>query len=311
MVAFHEAFADIVAIFQHFTLPGLLLDQIQRTRGNLRSNGLLAQLAAQFARATGQGDALRNALGDVRQRGRAPAPGPVRARAGPSSRTSAARSSWPRCSMPSSGCTRAAIADLRRIATGGTGVLPDGDIHPDLARRFAEEAVGCRSACSTCAFARSTTCRPSTSPSATFSARSSPPTPTSSRTIRRRYRLAFIEAFRDRGHLSARRSRPRRGRAALEVRSIPRPWRCIESVLPPAAVLRTMVAAYESTRDDRPSSGKRGEYVGFVETLQGWAISARPQNCSSRPRASGSARRWRLDVRAHDVGTWASVIRAT
>ena len=33
------------------------------------------------------------------------------------------------------------VADLRRIATGGTGELPKGDIHPDLAHRFAEEAV--------------------------------------------------------------------------------------------------------------------------------------------------------------------------
>ena len=33
------------------------------------------------------------------------------------------------------------MADLRRIATKGTGILPEGDIHPDLAKRFADEAV--------------------------------------------------------------------------------------------------------------------------------------------------------------------------
>src|SRR6185503_3133109 len=35
------------------------------------------------------------------------------------------------------------IADLYRIATQGTGVLPEGDIHPDLAARLAEEAARC------------------------------------------------------------------------------------------------------------------------------------------------------------------------
>ena len=37
--------------------------------------------------------------------------------------------------------TSRGCATCRRIATGGTGVLPTGDIHPDLARRFADEAA--------------------------------------------------------------------------------------------------------------------------------------------------------------------------
>ena len=32
--AFHEAFADIVALLQHFTYPEMLRDQIGPTRGN-------------------------------------------------------------------------------------------------------------------------------------------------------------------------------------------------------------------------------------------------------------------------------------
>ena len=56
MLAFHEAFADIVAIFQHFTLPGLLLDQIQRTKGNLGlMDSFLSTLAVQFGKATLRG----------------------------------------------------------------------------------------------------------------------------------------------------------------------------------------------------------------------------------------------------------------
>lgn len=33
VLAFHEAFADIVALFQHFTFPEVLKHQIARTRG--------------------------------------------------------------------------------------------------------------------------------------------------------------------------------------------------------------------------------------------------------------------------------------
>src|SRR5205823_5679331 len=33
------------------------------------------------------------------------------------------------------------VADLKRIATGGTGVLPEGDLHPDLVKRMANEAA--------------------------------------------------------------------------------------------------------------------------------------------------------------------------
>jgi hypothetical protein len=61
--AFHEAFADIVALFQHFTYSNVLESQIRKTRGNLDTENLLSQLAQQFGRATGRGAALRDALG--------------------------------------------------------------------------------------------------------------------------------------------------------------------------------------------------------------------------------------------------------
>lgn len=48
VLAFHEAFADIVALFQHFSYPGVLRDQISRTRGELDKESLLGQLAQQF-----------------------------------------------------------------------------------------------------------------------------------------------------------------------------------------------------------------------------------------------------------------------
>ena len=67
-------------------------------------------------------------------------------------------------------------ADLLRIYTGGTGVLPTGAIHPDLVRRLADEAAKSAATSSTCASVRSTTCRPLTSRSASTCAASSPRT---------------------------------------------------------------------------------------------------------------------------------------
>ncbi len=265
MVAFHEAFADIVAIFQHFTLPGLLLDQIQRVRGNLRSNGLLAQLAGQFARATNQGDALRNALGEfdsegVRQR---PDPSALGRTFEPHERgailVAAVFDAFVRM-------YDSRIADLRRIATGGTGVLPDGDIHPDLARRFAEEAVRLSQRVLNMCI-RSIDYLPPVDVTfgdflrALITADTDfyPDDP-------RRYRLAFVEAFRDRGIYP------------IDVRALAEDalrWKpidpddrvIVESYLPPAAVLRTMVAAYEST-EMTDLLGQGGEYRE-METLQG------------------------------------------
>jgi hypothetical protein len=62
VLAFHEGFADIVAIFQHFTFPSVLREAIRRSAGDLRSAEELAALAAQFGHATGRGNALRSAI---------------------------------------------------------------------------------------------------------------------------------------------------------------------------------------------------------------------------------------------------------
>lgn len=62
VLAFHEAFADIVALFQHFTMADSLRDQIARARGDLSRETLLAQLAVQFGQAE-QRRALRDYIG--------------------------------------------------------------------------------------------------------------------------------------------------------------------------------------------------------------------------------------------------------
>lgn len=65
VLALHEAFSDIVAIFQHFTFPEVLRHQIARARGDLKQRNLLGQLAQQFGQTLGRGGALRDALGKI------------------------------------------------------------------------------------------------------------------------------------------------------------------------------------------------------------------------------------------------------
>lgn len=142
VLAFHEAFADIVALFQHFTYPGVLRDQIARTRGNLKGENMLAQLAQQFGRATQRGGALRDALGTINPKTgdwepRPPKPDILEALPEPHDRgailVAAIFGAFAKVYDQRT-------ADLYRIATDGTGVLREGDIHPDLCNRLAEEA---------------------------------------------------------------------------------------------------------------------------------------------------------------------------
>src|SRR5262249_23263809 len=69
VLAFHEAFADIVALFQHFTLPEALRNQIARTRGDLARQNLLGELAQQFGAGIEKFGALRSAIGKTNAKG--------------------------------------------------------------------------------------------------------------------------------------------------------------------------------------------------------------------------------------------------
>ena len=141
--AFHEAFADIVALFQHFSQPEALRDQISRTRGDLASQNLLGQLAYQFGQAIGGHGALRDAIGHwdrEQQRWVAHDPHPEDY---PNAMEAHDRGAILVAAMFDAFLTiyRARIADLLRISTGGSGVLPEGNLHPDLVNRLAEEAT--------------------------------------------------------------------------------------------------------------------------------------------------------------------------
>jgi hypothetical protein len=143
VLAFHEAFADIVALLQHFSYQGVLRDQIARTRGSFASENMLGQLAQQFGRAAGRRGALRDALGHIdeasgRWQPLPPDPTVLESTTEPHGRgavlVAAVFAAFKKV-------YRSRTADLFRIATEGTGVLPEGDIHPDLAARLAEEAA--------------------------------------------------------------------------------------------------------------------------------------------------------------------------
>jgi hypothetical protein len=127
--AFHEAFADIVALFQQFTYRDLVRREIARARGDLSAASLLGGLARQFGEGTGQS-------------------GPLRRYAQPDAKLSydTTFSAHARGSLLVSAVYRAFLAiverrtaDLVRLATGGSGMLAAGAIHPDLVARLTEQ----------------------------------------------------------------------------------------------------------------------------------------------------------------------------
>jgi hypothetical protein len=158
VAAFHEAFADIVSLFQHFSVKQTLLDTIQRTGGLLHQSDLepdakagsggpmiigemsganpLLQLARQFGESMGHRGGLRSALGTP------PVPETLANTFEPHARGA---------------ILVAAVFDafftvyltrtrnLMRIARAGGAPPGAGEIHPDLADRLASEASKCAS----------------------------------------------------------------------------------------------------------------------------------------------------------------------
>ena len=69
-LAFHEAFSDLVAIFQHFRHRDLVSNAIMRCRGNIKEAEMLTDLARQFGHTTkSDGGALRTSVDDYRADG--------------------------------------------------------------------------------------------------------------------------------------------------------------------------------------------------------------------------------------------------
>jgi hypothetical protein len=134
MLAFHEAFADLVALFQHFSMPESLLHAIKQASGKVMEKNSLGELAQQFGSASGMHGALRSfigqaARGDYKKFQGQPDPHLLGAVL-----VSAVFAAFDTV-------YRARTADLIRLATGGSGILPQGAISDDLAQRLADEAA--------------------------------------------------------------------------------------------------------------------------------------------------------------------------
>ncbi|MBI1344885.1 hypothetical protein GC163_01200 [bacterium] len=143
MLAFHEAFSDIVALLQHFSHMDVLRDQIAKSRGDLQSQGLLGQMAVQFGEAMGEHrGGLRKYLAEQLDDGtfvpKKPDPSAYSEVTEPHDRGAILVAAVFGAFLK---IYRDRTRDLYRLVSNGTGVLPEGEIHPDLVNRLAREAT--------------------------------------------------------------------------------------------------------------------------------------------------------------------------
>lgn len=148
-LAFHEAFADIVALLGHFAPGPVLRHELARSRGSLREPGLLTGLAQQFGRATGRSGALRYALDLLREEAETAPPLVRFPTAKPPPRYHEVREAHARGGFLVAAVFDAFVtiyerrtADLLRLAfPEGRGGREAADLPPDLVARLAAEAA--------------------------------------------------------------------------------------------------------------------------------------------------------------------------
>jgi hypothetical protein len=133
--AFHEAFADLVALFLHFGYPDVVRHALRVSRGKLRHASVLADIARQFGETTGAGRALRSAIAGLDDDG-------------PASKYDAALELHQLGAVLVGAIYEAfAVVFERktardiRLATNGSGELAAGELPPDLLDVLAEKAV--------------------------------------------------------------------------------------------------------------------------------------------------------------------------
>jgi hypothetical protein len=134
MLAFHEGFADIIALLQRFTFRSVVEDQIRSSRGDMLSpESMLGDLAIQFGQAVSSNRrALRSFLVSMD-----PNPAKFHTVTEPHTRggllVAAVFDAFARL-------YKYRVADLLRLASNGTGILASGEIDPDLVKRLSKEA---------------------------------------------------------------------------------------------------------------------------------------------------------------------------
>lgn len=127
--AFHEAFADIVALFQHFSLKELVSFEMAKVRSDVSAASLLSGIAKQFGEGSGRAGPLRDYSASDLDYDKTFEP-------------------HKRGSILVFAVYQAFLAiidrriqDIVRLATGGSGVLPAGALHPGLVDRLTEETA--------------------------------------------------------------------------------------------------------------------------------------------------------------------------
>ena len=135
VVAFHEAFADLVAIFQHFSYEKVVQAAMQRSRGRLEEARLLTGIAQQFGDTTGLSTSLRSAIDELDDSGK-----PVRLydpHAEPHQLGSVLVAAVFEAFIT---VFKRKTARYIRLATNGSGELPPGEMPADLQSILAREA---------------------------------------------------------------------------------------------------------------------------------------------------------------------------
>lgn len=129
VLAFHEAFSDLVAVLQRFTYRDVVRAGLRGARGDVRSAPLLTEIAKQFGQTIGMKSSLRDAVnGTEFKYGEATAPhelGQVLVAA---------------VFEAFSNVYAAKSKRLVKLATNGTARLPEGDLPELLIELLSEEA---------------------------------------------------------------------------------------------------------------------------------------------------------------------------
>lgn len=200
VLAFHEAFADIVALFQHFTFPEVLRHQIAQTRGKLDEQNLLGKLAQETGVAIGQYGSLRDAIGSPDREGKwtptKPNPADYQAVTEPHARGSLLVAAVFEAFIH---MYTFRVRDLLRIASKGAGTTSDGEFDEVLVNRLAEEAAATASHVLRMCVRALDYCPPVDITFGEFLRAIITADSDLVADDRYHYRLAFIEAFRRRG----------------------------------------------------------------------------------------------------------------
>jgi hypothetical protein len=130
VVAFHEAFADLVAIFQRLSYGELVAAAIRKSRGQLEQASLLTDLAQQLGHVIGKKSALRSAIGEEPPKTYNPDDEPHELGAVLLAAVFEAFIT----------IYRRKTARYIRLATHGTGIVPSGALSADLQEILAHSA---------------------------------------------------------------------------------------------------------------------------------------------------------------------------